>query len=101
VDEVVAYRSAAADPPPAAVAAELASAHVVTFTSPSTVEGFLALHDSAGRPLASRRSSRASDRSPPMPPVPPVFDVALTSPSPSGAALVAALADHLGPTREG
>jgi uroporphyrinogen III methyltransferase/synthase len=101
VDEVVAYRSAAADPPPAAVAAELASAHVVTFTSPSTVEGFLALHDSAGRPLAlpplvacigpvTADAARAAG-----------LDVALTSPSPSGAALVAALADHLGPTREG
>lgn len=95
VDEVDAYRTVPAAPPPAVVADQLASATVVTFTSPSTVEGYLTLADAAGRPL----------------PVPPVvacigpttaeaarragLDVEVESPSPSAEALVAAVAAHL------
>jgi uroporphyrinogen III methyltransferase/synthase len=96
VDEVVAYRTVAAPPPPAALCHELAGAQVVTFTSPSTVEGYLAQRDPAGRPL----------------PVPPVvacigpttaeaarragLAVAVEPGSPSAAALAAALAARLG-----
>ena len=51
VDEVVAYRTVPAPPPPAAVADAAAGARVVTFTSPSTVDAYLSLSDDAGRPL--------------------------------------------------
>jgi uroporphyrinogen III methyltransferase / synthase len=95
VDEVEAYRTVAAAPPPDDVAATLVGAAVVTFTSPSTVAGYLSLTTVGGLPL----------------PVPPVvacigpvtaaaarkagLDVAIESPSPSGEALVAALVARL------
>ncbi len=51
VEEVVAYRTLDAPPPPAEVAALLARADVVTFASPSAVEAYLRIGDAAGRPL--------------------------------------------------
>jgi uroporphyrinogen III methyltransferase / synthase len=52
VDEVVAYRTVDAAPPPAAVASTLAGADVVTFASASAVTSYLRLRDTDGRPLA-------------------------------------------------
>ncbi|MGH9006273.1 MAG: uroporphyrinogen-III C-methyltransferase [Acidimicrobiales bacterium] len=52
VDEVVAYRTIDASPPPAAVASTLAGADVVTFASASAVTSYLRLRDTDGRPLA-------------------------------------------------
>lgn len=91
VDEVEAYRTVPAAPPPDEVADAVAGAAVVTFTSPSTVAGYLSLTTAGGHPL----------------PVPPVvacigpvtaaaarkagLEVAVESPSPSGQALVAAI----------
>jgi uroporphyrinogen III methyltransferase / synthase len=102
VDEVVAYRTVAAPPPPAAAVRELETASAVTFASPSAVEAYVSLRTD-GVPL----------------PVPPVvacigpltadaarsagLAVAVVAPSASAAALVAALADVLSgsrPTRE-
>ena len=96
VDEVEAYRTVAAVPPPDDVVGTVADATVVTFTSPSTVAGYLSLRTVGGHPL----------------PVPSVvacigpvtaaaarkagLDVAIESPSPSGEALVAAVVAHLG-----
>ena len=95
VDEVEAYRTVAAAAPPDDVVATLAEAQVVTFTSPSTVAGYLALRTVGGHPL----------------PVPSVvacigpvtasaarkagLEVAVESPSPSGEALVAAIVVRL------
>jgi len=96
VDEVVAYRTVEAPPPPAEVAAGLREADAVTFASPSAVRAYLHLRDTDGGSL----------------PVPPV--VACIGPTtaaaargaglavavePAGASvegLVAALAAHLG-----
>ena len=96
VDEVDAYRTVAAPPPPDDVIATLAGAEVVTFTSPSTVAGYLSLSTIGGHAL----------------PVPPVvacigpvtaaaarkagLDVVVESPSPSGEAFVAAVVARLG-----
>ncbi|HVX22573.1 MAG TPA: uroporphyrinogen-III C-methyltransferase [Acidimicrobiales bacterium] len=95
VDEVEAYRTVAAAAPPDDVVAALVEARVVTFTSPSTVTGYLSLATAGGHPL----------------PVPPLvacigpvtaaaarragLDVAVESPSPSGEALVGAIVAHL------
>lgn len=51
VDEVVAYRTVPAPPPPAALADQAAGADVITFTSLSSVEAYLGLADDRGRPL--------------------------------------------------
>ena len=52
VDEVVAYRTVDAAPPPAAVAVDAwRGADVVTFASPSAVAAYLRLRDTDGRPL--------------------------------------------------
>lgn len=51
VDEVVAYRTVTAAPPDDAVAAVLAEADAVTFTSPSTVHAYLELRTVAGHAL--------------------------------------------------
>lgn len=95
VDEVVAYRTVAAAPPPVAVVAVLAEADVVTFTSPSAVTAYLSVRTGAGCVL----------------PVPPVvacigpvtaaaarhagLTAIVESPTPSPEALVAAIAAHL------
>lgn len=95
VDEVVAYRTIGALPPPPPVAAALVGVEVVTFTSPSTVSGYLSMRTAAGEPL----------------PLPPVvaclgsvtadaarqagLTVAVESPSSSVEALVAAVAAYL------
>lgn len=92
VDEVVAYRTVAAEPPADAVADDLAGAEVVTFASPSTVRAYLSLRTRGGRPL----------------PVPPVvacigpvtaaaarkagLEVAVEAATPSPGGLVTALA---------
>jgi uroporphyrinogen III methyltransferase/synthase len=51
VDEVVTYRTVPADPPDAALAAEVADADAVVFASPSAVESFAGMADPAGSPL--------------------------------------------------
>ena len=95
VDEVEVYRTVPAPPPAAEVVAALEEAQVVTFTSPSTVASYLSMRTAAGEPL----------------PVPPVvacigpvtaaaarkagLEVAVESPSPSGEALVTAVAAYL------
>ncbi len=95
VDEVVAYRTVAAPPPPVAVVAVLAEADVVTFASPSAVTAYLSVRTGAGCGL----------------PVPPVvacigpvtaaaarhagLSAVVESPNPSPEALVAAIAAHL------
>jgi uroporphyrinogen III methyltransferase / synthase len=95
VDEVIAYRTVAAGPPPDAVLGELAGATAVTFGSPSAVRAYLSLCTHGGTPL----------------PVPPVvacvgpvtaaaaraagLEVKVEPAAPSPDALVAALAAHL------
>jgi uroporphyrinogen III methyltransferase / synthase len=51
VDDVVAYRTVDAPPPPAELAALVSGADVVTFASASAVNAYLRLRDTAGRPL--------------------------------------------------
>ncbi len=51
VEEVVAYRTRDASPPPAEVASLVSRADVVTFASPSAVEAYLRIRDTAGHPL--------------------------------------------------
>jgi uroporphyrinogen III methyltransferase/synthase len=92
VDEVVAYRTVAAGAPSGGAAEAVGRADVVTFTSPSTVEAYLAMRTPSGDAL----------------PVPPVvacigpvtagaahhagLAVAVQSPDPSPEAFVAAIA---------
>jgi len=52
VTEVVAYETVPAPPLPRPLAAALAGADVVVFTSPSTVSAYLAHRDAGGEPLA-------------------------------------------------
>jgi uroporphyrinogen-III synthase len=52
VDEVVVYRTVPADPPDAALAAQLHDADAVVFASPSAVTAFAAMTDGGGSPLA-------------------------------------------------
>lgn len=93
VDEVVAYRTAPAGAPPAALVLELSSASAVTFASPSAVDAYVALRAEDGRAL----------------PVPPIvacigpvtaaaaraagLPVGVVAPAASAAALVDALVD--------
>jgi len=94
VDEVVAYRTVPAPDPPAEVARLVEEADAVTFTSPSTVAGFLAMTGPGGRPLrappvvasigpVTTRAARDAG-----------LAVAVEAGSPSAADLVAALVDH-------
>lgn len=96
VDEVVAYRTVPAPPPPDRVVAVLERAWAVTFASPSAVDAYLGLRTCGGHRL----------------PVPPVvacigpttaaaaraagLAVAVEAPVPSADALVGALAGALG-----
>ncbi len=93
----MAYRTVAAPAPPDEVAALVAGADAVTFTSPSTATSYLAMGTGQGAPLV----------------VPPVvacvgpvtasaarkagLEVTVESPSPNPGALVRALAAHFTP----
>lgn len=51
VDEVVAYRTVAAPPPPAAVLGAVASADAITFSSPSAVHAYVSMRTPSGEAL--------------------------------------------------
>ncbi len=100
VDEVVAYRTLPAPPPPAAVVRELENASAVTFASPSAVDAYLAARGGGGRPL-------------PVPPVVACIGAATAAAAhaaglsrvvvardPSAGALVAAVAEGLAQSAE-
>jgi uroporphyrinogen III methyltransferase / synthase len=101
VDEVDAYRTVPAPPPPAVLADAANAADVIIFASPSTVSAFLAARDSAGRPLSlppsvacigptTARSARAAG-----------VPVAIEADEPSAPGLVSALVAHCGAPGDG